>query len=151
MLLLWHVWEGFVHSVYCACFVNVYSCHSFPFGFEGGWMWDLIVLIPDHCLSINFVYILCFRYDLLWQPDSHLVYRNLFHYSNRHACHLGEFHRGNATSTLQAQHRRTCQSNTSYIWVCADVRIKQWPLPSPNASIGPKYIIRYRVFHNDKL
>ena len=24
---------------------------SFPFGIEGG-MWDVIVLIPDHCLSI---------------------------------------------------------------------------------------------------
>ena len=28
-------------------------CASFPFRFEGG-MWDLIVLIPDHCLSIYF-------------------------------------------------------------------------------------------------
>ena len=28
-------------------------CPSFPFGFEGG-MWDLLVLIPDHCLSIYF-------------------------------------------------------------------------------------------------
>ena len=26
-------------------------CPSFPFGIEGG-MWDVIVLIPDHCLSI---------------------------------------------------------------------------------------------------
>ena len=26
----------------------------FPFGIEGG-MWDVIVLIPDHCLSIYFV------------------------------------------------------------------------------------------------
>ena len=25
-------------------------CSSFPLGFEGG-MWDLIVLVPDHCLS----------------------------------------------------------------------------------------------------
>ena len=24
-------------------------CFSFPFGFEGG-MWDLIVLVPYHCL-----------------------------------------------------------------------------------------------------
>ena len=40
-------------------FVNVYEfvcmCASFPFGFEGG-MWDLIVFIPDHCLSIYFFY-----------------------------------------------------------------------------------------------
>ena len=28
-------------------------CHSFPFGIEGG-IWDVIVLIPDHCLSIYF-------------------------------------------------------------------------------------------------
>ena len=37
-------------------FVNVYhfcGCLSFPFVFEGG-MWDLIELIPDHCLSICF-------------------------------------------------------------------------------------------------
>ena len=28
-------------------------CASFPFCFEGG-MWDLIVVFPDHCLSIYF-------------------------------------------------------------------------------------------------
>ena len=42
------------HSVYCACLawalVNLYVCASFPFGFESR-MWDLIVLVPDHCLS----------------------------------------------------------------------------------------------------
>ena len=32
----------------CVC---VCVCPSFPFGFEGG-TWDLIVLIPDYCLSI---------------------------------------------------------------------------------------------------
>ena len=31
--------------------VKFYVCPSFPFGIEGG-MWDVIVLIPDHCLSI---------------------------------------------------------------------------------------------------
>ena len=38
-------------------FVNVYQfcvCPSFPFGFKGG-MWDMIVLVPDHCLSIYFI------------------------------------------------------------------------------------------------
>ena len=38
----------------CVSFVNVYQilCASFfPFGTEGG-MWDVIVLVPDHCLSI---------------------------------------------------------------------------------------------------
>ena len=28
-------------------------CASFPFGFQGG-VWNLVVLIPDHCLSIYF-------------------------------------------------------------------------------------------------
>ena len=39
-------------------FMNVYQFVfvHFPFGFEGG-MWDLIALIPDHCLSIYFVLI----------------------------------------------------------------------------------------------
>ena len=47
----------------CVSFVNVYHfyvCPSFPFGFEG-WMWDLTVLIPDHCLSIYVVIVLSTR------------------------------------------------------------------------------------------
>ena len=38
----------------CVSYVGVdhILCVSiFPFGIEGG-MWDVIVLIPDHCLSI---------------------------------------------------------------------------------------------------
>ena len=51
-----------MHSVYCAIFsltfiksvcVCVCVCVIFPFGFESG-MWDLVVLIPDHCLPIYF-------------------------------------------------------------------------------------------------
>ena len=34
-------------------FACVCVCVIFPFGFESG-MWDLIVLIPDHCLLIYF-------------------------------------------------------------------------------------------------
>ena len=33
--------------------LSVCVCSSFSFSFEGG-MWDLIVVIPDHCLSIYF-------------------------------------------------------------------------------------------------
>ena len=51
------VWERAVHSVNCACLswalVKFCVCPSFPFGTEG-WMWDVIVLIPDHCLCIYF-------------------------------------------------------------------------------------------------
>ena len=34
--------------------LSVCVCASFPFSFEGG-MWDLIVLIPDYCLSLTFL------------------------------------------------------------------------------------------------
>ena len=42
-------------SLLYASLVNVYQfvLVSFPFGFEGG-MWDLIELVPDHCLSFYF-------------------------------------------------------------------------------------------------
>ena len=33
--------------------LSVCMSASFPFGFEGG-MWDLILLVPDYCLSTNF-------------------------------------------------------------------------------------------------
>ena len=42
--------KGCFIGILCMSSVYVYQfCPSFPFGFEGG-MWDLIVLIPDHCL-----------------------------------------------------------------------------------------------------
>ena len=34
--------------------LSIFVCLSFPFGFEDG-MWDLIILIPDHSLSIYFI------------------------------------------------------------------------------------------------
>ena len=34
---------------------SIYVFSYFPFGFEGR-MWDLIVSVPDHCLSFYFVY-----------------------------------------------------------------------------------------------
>ena len=33
----------------------IYVFIYFPFGFEGR-MWDLIVSVPDHCLSFYFAY-----------------------------------------------------------------------------------------------
>ena len=33
--------------------LSVYVISYFPFGFEGR-MWDLIVSVPDHCLSVYF-------------------------------------------------------------------------------------------------
>ena len=33
--------------------LSVWECASFSFVFEGG-VWDLIVLLPDHCLSCYF-------------------------------------------------------------------------------------------------
>ena len=37
---------------------------SFPFGFNGG-MWDLIVLVPDHCLCFFFFFFFFFYFYLL--------------------------------------------------------------------------------------
>ena len=34
---------------------SIYVLSYFPFGFEGR-MWDLIVSVPDHCLSFYFRY-----------------------------------------------------------------------------------------------
>ena len=53
------IWERVVNSVYCAClswaFIKFCVCLSFPFGIEGR-IGIVIVLIPDHCLSIYFTY-----------------------------------------------------------------------------------------------
>ena len=38
-------------------FVNCRQFMYFPFGFEGR-IWDLIVSVPDHCLSFYFPYYL---------------------------------------------------------------------------------------------
>ena len=35
------------------CSASIYVFSYFPFGFEGR-MWDLIVSVPDHCLSFYF-------------------------------------------------------------------------------------------------
>ena len=43
----------FAVRVFRECFFSVCRCSSFLFDFEGG-MSDLIILIPDHCLSIYF-------------------------------------------------------------------------------------------------
>ena len=38
--------------------LSICVCAAFPFGFEG-WIWDLIVLVPDHCLSFYLVLLAC--------------------------------------------------------------------------------------------
>ena len=51
------VWERAVHSVLLVRVfrgpLSNFVCTSFPFGI-GGEMWDVIVLITDHCLSFYF-------------------------------------------------------------------------------------------------
>ena len=48
-------WERTMHSVYCAyllwAFVKFCVCPFLPFGIKDR-MWVVIVIIPDHCLSI---------------------------------------------------------------------------------------------------
>ena len=43
---------------------SVYIFSYFPFGFEGR-MWDLIVSVPDHCLSFYFAF-----YETLGLPST---------------------------------------------------------------------------------
>ena len=42
----------FTVRVYCES-LSVCVCAYFPTGFEGG-MWNLIVSVPDHCVSFKF-------------------------------------------------------------------------------------------------
>ena len=42
---------------------SIYVFSYFPFGFEGR-MWDLIVSVPDHCLSFYFVIISLLKIDM---------------------------------------------------------------------------------------
>ena len=76
MLLPFSIWERTVLFVNCAClswaYVKFSVCQisSFPFGIEGG-MWDVIVLIPDHCLSIYFLLSCCINVST--KPNGHLV------------------------------------------------------------------------------
>ena len=43
----------FTALVFREC-LSIRVCSSFPFCFEDG-MWELIVLIPDHCLTFCFI------------------------------------------------------------------------------------------------
>ena len=43
----------FTVSAFCKL-LSIYVFRCFPFGFEGR-MWDLIVSVPDHCLSFYFI------------------------------------------------------------------------------------------------
>ena len=40
-------------TTYLGRLPSIYAFSYFPFGFEGR-MWDLIVSVPDHCLSFYF-------------------------------------------------------------------------------------------------
>ena len=56
-----------VGQIVCVC-VCVCVCPSFPFGIEGG-VWDVIVLIPEHCLSINFLLFRIFSVAISVSPN----------------------------------------------------------------------------------
>ena len=47
----------FTASAFCEL-LSIYVLSYFPFGFEGR-MWDLIVSVPDHCLSFYLRWYLC--------------------------------------------------------------------------------------------
>ena len=54
---------------------SIYVFSYFPFGFEGR-VWDLIVSVPDHCLSFyfpHFCFIIVFICDLFVSRDDPLM------------------------------------------------------------------------------
>ena len=46
-------WETAVHLRTFRKLLSIYVFSYFPFGFEGR-IWDMIVSVPDHCLSFYF-------------------------------------------------------------------------------------------------
>ena len=58
-------------SIYVAFrkLLSIYVFSYFPFGFEGR-MWDLIVSVPDHCLSFYFPCQHCITVCLSFRPTS---------------------------------------------------------------------------------
>ena len=58
----------YVIHVYMKCDLSQLS--YFPFGFEGR-MWDLIVLVPDHCLSC------CFTHSIVLLVQNDVTYDNV--------------------------------------------------------------------------
>ena len=47
-------------TVHVLCEKSSICVYAFPFGFECG-TWDLIILTPDHCLSIYYVFSVVYR------------------------------------------------------------------------------------------
>ena len=57
----------FTASAFCKL-LSVYVFIYFPFGFEGR-MWDLIVSVPDHCLSFHYVQWKAFKSPVVYTTD----------------------------------------------------------------------------------
>ena len=52
---------------------TIYVFSYFPFGFEGR-MWDLIVSVPDHCLSFYLLFIRIAVTKLNQRPVSYFIF-----------------------------------------------------------------------------
>ena len=63
----------FTVCVFCERLSILCMCSSFSFGFQDG-VWDLIVFIPDHCLSIYFGPIFMVWRDIAADEISKLPY-----------------------------------------------------------------------------
>ena len=61
--------------------LSIYVISYFPFGFEGR-IWDLIVSVPDHCLSFYFpefvIFLFYFIFFLIYSNKS--FFNSLFKY-----------------------------------------------------------------------
>ena len=78
--------------------LSICECDSFLFGFEGG-MWDLIVLVPDHCFIFYFLHSAYSKADLakeaylliLYYSDSAALFEIPRSFSDLGLSHQGLF------------------------------------------------------------
>ena len=71
--------------------LSIFVCLSLSFDFKGE-MWDLVVLIPDHCLSIYYDFISClsFYFTLNYANYQLIKYSSTFQplATNMHVCDM---------------------------------------------------------------
>ena len=92
---------------------SIYVFSYFPFGFEGR-MWDLIVSVPDHCLSFYF------EITSLGEVKGELVYLIISNLSWGHL-RLGPYHCGSLGPGPRAVHKPSSWPKLRFL-------LLRWPL-----------------------
>ena len=101
--------------------LSMYVFSYFPFGFDGR-IWDLIVSVPDHCLSFYFV---SKRYDMIWTASSEFgTYRICEQRRFRRACASAQSRQNLRCSLIQAMSQEEPSDKARFLaslngWACA--------------------------------